>query len=189
MQSDPTLEHRRLVTQIHARVGRNLIRVQSLEVGLKTLVPFLSIGEAMHCLDGLKQRHAQAAKHTLGQLVGSFLEATSSDDPRAKEMVERVLEDRNNLVHHFHSTLGRDSLTLEGCVRVSGHLDAQFEAIKALEGLVSGLLLDVLHALRDITFTGTADYEDFAALCREYSSALRAAGVNTDAIDHQREKD
>lgn len=177
MATDPIAEHRASLCQVHARVGRNVIRVQSLESGLKALVPFLDLGEASHCLEGLLDRHAQVARNTLGQLVGLFRGSTSSDDPRFAEAVEKILSDRNNLVHHFHATFGPQTSTAEGCARVSAQLDEPFEAIKLFERLVNGLLLDVLHALRDTTFKDSSEYEEFAALCRDFGSALSAAGL------------
>lgn len=185
MADEVTPERRVLLGQVHARVGRNVIRVQSLESGLKTLVPFLDLRGAPHCLDGLITRHAQVARNTLGQLAGLFLGSTSIDDPRLSEMIESILKDRNNLVHHFHATLGCQMSTLEGCARVNAQLDEQFEAIKLLERLVNELLMDVLHALRDITFKGAADYDDFAALCCEFSTALRATGLLDLPPDHR----
>ena len=65
-------EHSAWIGLIHARVGRNVVRVQSLEIGLKTLLPFIDIRGASHCLDGLLDRHGQVAKNTLGQLVEAF---------------------------------------------------------------------------------------------------------------------
>jgi hypothetical protein len=176
-------EHEERVSQIHARVGRNVVRVQSLEVGLKTLLPFLDLRGASHCLDGLLDRQTEVARNTLGQLIGAFLSLTSSDDPRFPESVQRILSDRNNLVHHFHTTLGVRTSTQEGCAWVIAQLDEQFEAIKLFERLVTGLLLEVLHALRDTTFKNSPGYDDFAGLCLEYSTVLRAAGISDPTIE------
>jgi hypothetical protein len=174
MTNNLTPQHRVLLGQVHARVGRNVIRVQSLEGGLKALVPFLDLQGATHCLDGLADRHAQVAKNTLGQLVKAFLDSSSSDDPEFAKMVEGILRDRNNLVHHFHSIFGPQLLTPEGCVQASAQLDEQFEAVRRLERLVNELLMDVLHALRDVTFNGAPEYDEFAALCRDFGSAVSA---------------
>lgn len=179
-----TDKHRELMVCIHASVGRNLIRGQSLEVGLKTLLPFINIGDAPHCLHGLGERHAQLAKTTLGQLVKSFYEVAKCEDGSLQALIERVLNDRNNLVHHFHETLGRDALTRDGCNRIIAALDDQFEAIKLVEEIVTEILQQLLRAIRDITFQGTPDYEDIASLCAEYEAALRSKGIrNTSASE------
>ena len=176
-----TEEHRELVMPIHARVGRNLIRGQSLEVGLKTLLPFINIGKASHCLQGLAERHAQIAKTTLGPLVNSFFEVAKCEDGSLQALIECVLKDRNNLVHHFHETLGRDALTRDGCNRIIATLDDQFEAIKSVERIVTDILQQLLRTIRDITFQGSPDYEDIARLCAEYEAALRAAGISNES--------
>lgn len=170
-------EHKARMDQIHARVGRNVIRAQSLEIGLKTLLPFIDIRGASHCLDGLVDRHGQVAKNTLGQLVEAFLRFVLSDPPNLADAAQKILNDRNNLVHHFHASLGTHTSTAEGCAWVMNQLDEQFAEIKLFEQLVSGLLLDVLHALRDKTFKGSPGSTDFDALCREFSDALNAAGI------------
>jgi len=177
-------EHKARIGEIHARVGRNVIRVQSLEIGLKTLLPFIDIRGASHCLDGLAIRRGQVAKNTLGQLVEAFLQHVSSDPSGLAGAAQKILNDRNNLIHHFHSTLGTQTSTPEGRAWVIAQLDEQFEAIKLFEQLVSGLLLDVLHALRDSTFKNSAGSEDFNALCREFSAALHAAGVLAPSAGH-----
>jgi hypothetical protein len=171
-------DHRAAISEIHARIGRNVIRVQLLEIGLKTLLPFIDIRGASHCLDGLTDRHGQVAKHTLGQLVEAFLRRVSTDPPGLAAAAQKILNDRNNLIHHFHSTLGTRTSTAEGRAWVMAQLDEQFEAIKLFEQLVSGLLLDVLHALRESTFKDSVGSEDFNALCREFNAALQGAGMS-----------
>ena len=126
MTNEPTAEHRVLVTQVHERVGRNVVRVQSLESSLKALVPLLDLDGAAHCLDGLADRHMEVSKNTLGQLVGSFLGSVKSDDPRFADSVTKVLNDRNNLVHHFRAIFGNQMSTVEGCTRVSVQLDEEW---------------------------------------------------------------
>lgn len=177
MVTDETEERRLLLAAIHSQIGRNVIRVQSLEIGLKTLVPFLDLRGASHCLDGLLDRRAQVSKNTLGQLVGAFLNSASSADPRFAGAVEKILSDRNNLVHHFHVTFGARMSSAEGCRWVSAQLDEQYESIKRFERLVNGFLLDLLHTLRDTTFQGHPQYEEFATLCRTFSATLEAAGI------------
>lgn len=172
-------EHGTRIGQIHSRVGRNVLRVQSLEIGLKTLLPFIDIRGASHCLDGLLDRQAQIARNTLGQLVETFQRAVSSDPVGLAVAAQKILDDRNNLVHHFHTTLGTHTSTPEGCAWVMAQLDEQFEAIRSFEELVSGLILNVLHVLRDATFKNSGRFEEFDALCREFSAALHAAGIST----------
>lgn len=173
-----TNEHRELLMRIHARVGRNLIRGQSLELGLKSLLPFIDIGNASHCLQGLAQRHALIAKTTLGQLVKSFFEVAKCEDGSLQVLVERVLKDRNNLVHHFHETLGSDVLTQEGCKRVIATLDDQFVAIKSVERMVTDILQELLRTLRDTTFGSSPDRDDIVRLCADYEAALRSSRIS-----------
>ena len=172
-----TPEHQSLVSEIHGRVGRNVIRVQALERGLKALVPLLDLQGKSHCFDGLEDRSAQSARNTLGQLVGSFLRSTSGDNSGFTETFEKIVTDRNNLVHHFHDLIGTMMSTSEGCVRAKQQLDEQFELIKLFENLVNALIMEVLHAIRDITFRGTTEHGDFAVLCDRLGAAFHSANL------------
>ena len=175
MTSDTKSEHRALMAQIHQGVGRNVLRVQELERALKVLLPLVDLKGKSHCLDGLSDRSAQVAMNTLGQLIDSFRKSTTVD-PEFDLHLKQIVDDRNNLVHHFHTTFGTRISTIEGCAQVKDKLDAQFEAITRLERAVNSLFLTIVHSLRDTTFQGTPEYADFSALCEKLSSTLRSFG-------------
>lgn len=87
-------------------------------------------------------------------------------------MTKQVVEDRNNLVHHFHSTFGPLLATDEGHEEVLKTLDRQLESIRALEKLVHGLMAGILRALRDIESPGSDGYKEFASLCDQFETAI-----------------
>jgi hypothetical protein len=168
-----TFEQRRRAGQIHERVGRLVIRVQVLESALKLLVPFIDAQDAPHVLHGLPERGRKVSKQTLGQLMGSLQQNVEFSDPASFEaMTKRVVEDRNNLVHHFHSTLGPLLATDEGHEEVVNTLDRQFESVRALEQIAHGLMAGILRALRDSSPLNSDSYKDFASICDQFEAAI-----------------
>jgi hypothetical protein len=146
-----------------------------LEASLKTLLPFIKHGEE-HCLAGLNERHKQFVRKTLGELVGAFADCNQTPSDEFTTYLAKIVNDRNNLVHHFGQLYGTTAAKgVAGCRQVIEHLDSQFKEIKELERIANEMLLEILRALRDVTFAGTNKHEDFAALCRELETALAAA--------------
>jgi hypothetical protein len=175
MGNELTPEHRTLVGQVHERVGRNVLRVQALEGKLKLLLSLVDPVGKSHAHEDAGDRSAQIAKQTLGNLASSFLESISSDDLRFGESIKKIVKDRNDLVHHFYSTVGSLMSTDNGCGRATQQLDAQLEEIKAFEVVVNEFLMAILHAIKEISFQGTPEYDRLSAVHASLRSALGTA--------------
>ena len=167
-----TAVERQRALEVHERVGRNVIRVQILEVALKSFVPVLDLQGARHAPDGLPERTERA--QTLGQLIGSLQGSLTSSDEAFDDLLSRVVADRNDLVHHFPAKYGSMSRTADGHSALLRKLDHQLEDIKSLENLMHGLFLGFLKALRDNQAAGSESYRDFASIHDEVESAIRA---------------
>jgi hypothetical protein len=155
-----------------------VIRVQMLEGALKTLLPFIDLQGAPHCLSGLPTRVGQVSKQTLGQLIGTLQERVQTDRPDFAGVLEQIVSDRNALVHHFVATFGALPKTEEGHAELLQLLDAQLELVKALESTVHGLLVGVLQTLRDTREMASPAYQEFAAICAEFEAALEGRAAN-----------
>jgi hypothetical protein len=172
MDRKTSSEHREMIRTLHERVGRNIIRTQALESSLKALLPFIQHNEE-HCLAGLNERRKKFIRKTLGELMKGFEASTKSSSEEFSVYLAQIVNDRNILVHHFHEIYGGTAAeSITACREVIDRLDHQFNDVKALERIVSEILLEILRALRDITFANTEDYEDFAVLCQKFETAL-----------------
>lgn len=164
-----------MIRTLHECVGRNIVRVQALETSLKTLLPFIRHNEE-HCLAGLNERRQQFVRKTLGELAGAFADCNQTPSDEFTTYLAKIVNNRNNLVHHFGQIYGAAAAeSVNGCREVIGQLDNQFKEIKELERIANEMLLEILQALRDVTFAGTDTYKDFAALCQELKTALAEA--------------
>lgn len=170
-ETDPDLK--RHIDEVHRRVGRNVIRVQRVEWTLKALVPFLDLQGAAHCLDGLDERAARTANHTLGQLIRSFRNSFASESPEIKRDLETILADRNDLVHQFQKTYGPLSRDIEGRDVIIAKLDAQFALVTKFEQALLDVLLQLLCILRDAQELNSEAFRAFAEVHRQVESAFR----------------
>ena len=84
----------------------------------------------------------------------------------------QVVEDRNDLVHHFPAKFGSLPGTEDGHAELLRHLDQQFELVKALETLVDSFLLEALKILRN-SRSDVDQYKEFEAIHDEVEIALR----------------
>jgi len=136
-------------------------------------VPFVDAKGAPHVLHGLRERGQQVARQTLGQLMDSLQENVAHSDKASFDaMLKQVVADRNNLVHHFHATLGHLSATAEGHGELLEALDGQLETVRALEDLVHGLMIGILRALRDAQEPASDGYADLASMCQQFEQAV-----------------
>ncbi|KGQ20771.1 hypothetical protein LF41_1311 [Lysobacter dokdonensis DS-58] len=82
------------------------------------------------------------------------------------------------MVHHFAETYGKQLKDgdVEGVITALRTIRAN---AKALEQAVEGLALRLMEALRDITYRGTPEFDDFDALCVEFRNRLPAASPSS----------
>lgn len=144
------------IGEVYTRVGRNVLHFQKLEYMLKFLVSNSSVsGYASEIQDKMQKQAALTHKLTMGQLIGRFIDATTSDtdsfeleeplvevhismnhrfesDGHSVEERKRALAslvaERNYLAHHLLADL--DATSEESCSRLCKRLDEQYALIQ-----------------------------------------------------------
>jgi hypothetical protein len=141
--------------EVFRKIGRNLLNFQKIEQMLKYLIANGRMsGNMSEIIENQEQRSASINKHTMGQLVGQFMDntyqgleesnhtlvenephisfsfmiRTSSDFYESKSQALKTLVDgRNELIHHLlsHYTLN----SIESYLELEQHLDEQRERI------------------------------------------------------------
>jgi hypothetical protein len=96
-----------------------------IENGLKQILPFI------HHSDAIKKtspggKKGQPPKKTLGVLVGEFVESVDCNVDYFSVQLEKMVDERNRLLHHFSDSDDLDMLhTEEGCRTCIASLEAQ----------------------------------------------------------------
>lgn len=143
-------------------VGAIVLASQDAEGYLKVALPFLKSGDPG--LGAALKRAEKIRRQTLGQLTGMFVEASSSDSPDFPGYLERVVEARNQVVHHFNEIYG-PKIASGAAEEVVAALEAKLDALRGWRAATEQLALAVLEALRDNTFRHTPQYEQMVAIC------------------------
>jgi hypothetical protein len=161
-------ERAQAVAEVQRRIGRNILLYQATEQILKMLLPLMRHENALHCLDGFENRHAEYSRKTLGQLFRAFRDRSQTDQPLLLEMLlSDLLAKRNDLVHHA----GFDLTTVESCRKAAAKLNEEHEQASQMKNLSHEILLEVLQALCDITFRGTPEETEFRKLYEQAKAA------------------
>jgi hypothetical protein len=189
-----------LLAGIERRVGRNLLLYQAIELALKALLASAVVESTADGLDAdvLKSRAEWAHKMTLGTVVGkSFKEVLTANPPefaplpadelrvRSRSSIEFarddlealqqrvavVVEERNDLAHHFlqrwrHKRSDEDSLA------ALSELDDKHQRAEALHAEIVGLLRSSLTARQE-----TAGYLASARGQLEFDFLLLETGL------------
>lgn len=146
-------------TEVYAKIGRNVVLFQKLEILLKIIV---SRSEVSGGVDDLVRLHnsrtAEIFRKTLGQLAGDYVEGClgpEADEAPAtpkglngmhismkfsmehnpeyyeakKAELAKLVADRNDLVHHLLQEL--DITSTESCKDLGTKLDAQCKILRA----------------------------------------------------------
>ena len=66
---------------IHRRIGRNLLRFQEIEHGLKFMMPYVHPEAHSGGLEAFKRMRTETVNGTLGILVGRYKEAIKTEPP------------------------------------------------------------------------------------------------------------
>jgi hypothetical protein len=166
------------------KIGRNLLLYQQLEQHLKSLLLRTNIsGPASKLVESHGQRASVIHRHTMGQLVTSYLERvlaeTGDEEDRrgAQELIETwlslsitagldqayidrkrgiltdIVADRNNLAHHF---LTLHSLaTTTKCQDVEDILDQQSDRVRTEINEVEELIPNEVAPSANVRYAGT----------------------------------
>ena len=107
---------------ILASVGFIVIGSQSAESLLKVLVTYVIQDGKPLTYDRIMKLDAAHRKRTLGFFIGE-MQKRASFDPSIGDTLERFLESRNKLVHHFSDIPGHDLSTEADLAAVGAFLD------------------------------------------------------------------
>ncbi|EGR1894377.1 hypothetical protein DA096_08820 [Vibrio rotiferianus] len=146
-----------LVKEVQRKIGRNIILFQQLERLLKYVVANGNFSGYSSELEGvISSKNAAVSKQTMGQLVAQFVETSNpskTDNPvvvddieephfsfdfsidcgetyytEKKDSLEKLVRDRNQLVHHLLPEL--DMASISSCKKIEERLDEQCEKIR-----------------------------------------------------------
>ncbi|WP_116345196.1 hypothetical protein [Cupriavidus taiwanensis] len=160
-------DHAALLNSALHRLGRNILLFQQIESGLKFMLPFMHPkGSASG--DGAFAKFRDMTKgQTLGQLVDNFQELMRTDADALKQYLKRMVEQRNQLVHHFHEMPGVSLGTVAGCRAALQVLDEQHREAEPF--------LDMLHALGvSLAASMAKDYPELATVYMALKQQLPA---------------
>ena len=143
-------------------VGAIVLSTQDAEMYLKFILPFTDSNDPS--ISSALARHAKLKKRTFGDLVGKFVGSSTSESLALAQHLANLVDQRNRIVHHFGETYGSQLR--------SGDSQQVIVSLQTLQANVDGFrvaleqaALNLLETLRDVTFSGTPEYEDYANLC------------------------
>jgi hypothetical protein len=140
----------RLVREMLAKMGRNLLTFQQIESGLKFMLPVTHPGGSASGDDAYAVLKDEVRRQTLGGLRTRLLEAVKSDNPESfSAYVAAVVESRNGFIHHFHEQPGVSLTSEEGLRAAIAYLDQQDEFTEPLFRLVVDINKEIVAQLVD----------------------------------------
>ena len=162
MSTDAELATR--IAGMHRRIGRNLLRFQAIEHGLKFMMPYVHPEAHGGGLEAFMRMRTETANGTLGILVGRYKEAIKTEPPELfDEELQKLVDARNELVHKFLRLPGIDWMSPDSIDAAIQYLDKQFEACQFIYEFVrantGALLREILAAP---AYDGT-EFETFRA--------------------------
>ncbi len=140
-------EHRDLADEVLRKIGTNILLFQQIEQSLKLLLPFIYVpSSAEQDIDVFRKNTEKVKLQTLGSLVGDFIKSADYNVDYFSEHLKKIVDDRNNLVHHFGDLYGLNILnTEEGCRACIVHLETQrqeaFDFYRQIQLFLYGLLM------------------------------------------------
>ena len=153
---EPKLDLTTIRDEVFRKIGRNLLNFQKIEHMLKYLITNGRMsGYMSELVENQERRSVSIHKHTMGQLVGQFMDntyqgleesdqtpvevkepyisfsfmiETNSDFYESKrQALKALVDDRNDLIHHRSPRFTLDSI--ESCLEVEQYLDQQREKL------------------------------------------------------------
>lgn len=150
-------------------VGAIVLVSQDAERYLKVTLPFAG-SEAVGLEESLR-RYEKLKKRSLGELVGRFFDATTADSLDFAKHMAYLVAARNQVVHHFNETYG-SQLANGDCQGVYDSLETLLSNLDTFRSTAEMLALAIFEGLRDVTYRGTPEYEQMAALCASFRTRI-----------------
>lgn len=132
-------EHTALLNSVLLRLGRNILLFQRIESALKFMLPYMHPKGSANGDDAFAKFRDEAKGKTLGTLVKNLQESINADTDAVAQYLERMVGQRNQLVHHFQEMPGVSLFTVDGCRAAIQILDEQHRETQPLQDLVQVL--------------------------------------------------
>lgn len=166
-------DHAALLNSVLVRLGRNILLFQQIESGLKFMLPFMHPKGSASGDDAFARFRDKTKGQTLGKLVENFQESIRADTDTLGQYLGRMVEQRNQLVHHFHEMPGVSLLTVAGCHAAIQVLDEQHRETQPLQ--------DMLHALG--VSLGASMAKDYPELVTVYTALKQQLPAHVEYVD------
>ena len=150
-------------------VGVIVLTSQDVERHLKFLVPFMNSDDP--ATTSILARHAKLGKRSLGDVSGQFVGAMSGDVEALECLVRQIVEERNEIVHHFQDRFG-DLIQKGGYEEVLDALRGHHGRALDLLRVLREMSLALAEAMRDGMFAGTPEQGEIALLCEKARASL-----------------
>jgi hypothetical protein len=171
-------KRRELVDEVLKKVGRNILFFGQVEKGLKILLPYIVLKAHQKGIESFKEYPEKVKSKTLGNLINAY-HMSHDYDPEDlgeefKKDFKKLLDDRNNLVHHFGGTEGIKILDTEaGCKKVIAQLDIQYQEATSFYKEITLNVFCVIMLLREA-------YPEYKQKFEPIYQQLRAEIANSD---------
>ena len=156
---------------IQQLVGSIVLISQDAERCLKLTLPFLGASATPH--ENITKQLDALQKRTLGELTGKLVDSVTSDSLDFAQHMAYLVSTRNKVVHHFNETYGAQ-LGSGAHSEVIASLATYRRNLKGFRSVLQQISLLVFEGLRDVTFQGTPEYEQFAQLCATFRQHIES---------------
>ena len=148
--------------QVLELIGAIVLSTQDAETYLKAILPFTDSKDPS--ITGAMSHHEKIKKRTFGDLIERFVDASRSDSDSFQQHLVRLVDHRNQIVHHFGEIYG-EQLRSGNSQQVVDSLRVVLANVDAFRSALEQAALHLFEAVRDITFVGTPEYQKFDDLC------------------------
>jgi hypothetical protein len=152
-------------------IGVIVLCSQEIERQFKFLVPLTNSDDPS--LGAILKRHKNLSRRSLGEVAGQFTQAATGDVDHLKVWIKHIVDQRNNLIHHFSDTY-RTLLNEHKLDEILVHLKKQHREALGLLNVLQEISLAVAEGMHGSTFLGTEQFDDMAALCEQAREQLGA---------------
>jgi hypothetical protein len=148
-----------LINEVNRKIGRNLLRFQQIEASLKLILPYIHPDGSSKGLEAFGKYREKVTSKTLGSLIGEFDESFEIPAGFFDQKLEKLVEARNQLVHHFFQLTRVDPSGPSGIGEILIYLDTQFKEAEELYEFMRHQSLAVLLAILDSSSVNNAEFK------------------------------
>jgi len=156
-----TDDHRKAVAEVFHAMGRSMFMYQRIEQSLKLLLPYIvKDGEKIPENPYRDMKELLASKNTMGPLferLKKSIEAPDSESVNA--YLERVVANRNELIHSFSKLSFGSLATIEICEEALAYIKGKHLYAVPLHQIIDQFLQVFVKSLEDEEFIDLKDVE------------------------------